>query len=165
MRFASVALIVLVTVGSTLPAVGGAAQEGPRQPPYWMSIGAGRALMRTGPARTYPGAWLYQRADLPVKVVGVFQEWRRVEDPDGTGGWMLVNLLRRTRTAYVRGPDTAEMRVSPSPGAAVSWRAAPGVVGRISECGAGWCRLDVKGKAGFVEIGALWGVDAGEELP
>jgi SH3-like domain-containing protein len=39
------------------------------------------------------------------------------------------------------------------------------VVGRLSECGGGWCRLDVKGQAGFVEVADLWGVEGGERLP
>jgi len=47
----------------------------------------------------------------------------------------------------------------------VLYRAAPGVVGRLAQCGNGWCRFDVKGQAGFVDIGALWGVEAGETLP
>ncbi len=165
MRLASLALIAVLASTTAVPASPGLAQEGARKPPFWMSIGAGRALMRTGPARTYPGAWLYQRADLPVRVVGIFKEWRRVQDPDGAEGWMLVNLLRKTRTGYVRGPEAAAMRDKPSPGAGVAWRAAPGVVGRVSECADGWCRFDVKGKAGFVETTALWGVDAGEVLP
>ncbi len=166
MRLASIAVFaVLAIAASTVPTDRGMAQDSARRLPGWMSIGAGRALMRTGPARTYPGAWLYQRADLPVKIVGEFKEWRRVQDPDGTEGWMLVNLLRKTRTAYVRGPAAAAMRDRPAAGAGVAWRAAPGVVGRISQCGEGWCRFDVKGKAGFVETGALWGVDAGEVLP
>ncbi len=105
MRLASIAVFaVLAIAASTVPTDRGMAQDSARRLPGWMSIGAGRALMRTGPARTYPGAWLYQRADLPVKIVGEFKEWRRVQDPDGTEGWMLVNLLRKTRTAYVRGP-------------------------------------------------------------
>ena len=44
-------------------------------------------------------------------------------------------------------------------------RAAPGVVGRLSECDGGWCRFDVKGQAGYVEVAGLWGVEAGERLP
>jgi SH3-like domain-containing protein len=39
------------------------------------------------------------------------------------------------------------------------------VVGRLSQCGNGWCRMDVKGQAGFVQIAGLWGVEAGEVLP
>lgn len=135
-----------------------------KKTPYFASISAGRARMRTGPGRTYPASWLYVRADLPVKVVDVYKEWRKVEDPGGTQGWMLGNLLSETRTAYVRR-EIAELRDRPSAGARVMWRAEPGVVGKLSECGGGWCRLDVRGQAGFVETVRLWGVDAGETLP
>lgn len=135
-----------------------------RQVPYYASISAGRARMRTGPGRTYPASWLYVRADLPVKVLAVFKEWRKVEDPGGTQGWMLANLLSEARTAYVLD-RIAELRERPAPGARVLWRAAPGVVGKVGQCGGGWCRLDVKGQAGFVETARLWGVDPMEALP
>lgn len=157
MRIA-VALVALSLAATT------SAQE-KREPPYWASISAGKARMRTGPARTYPASWLYQRADLPVRVVAVFKEWRKVQDPDGTEGWMLGNLISSTRTAIVRSAEPAAMRERPAAGAKLLWRAAPGVVGRVSQCGGGWCRFDVKGQAGFVEVGGLWGVEAGEQLP
>lgn len=140
------------------------AQEA-QKPPYWASIRAGQARMRTGPARTYPASWLYRRADLPVRVVQVFKEWRKVEDPDGTQGWIQGNLLSSVRTALVRGTAPAVMLERPEAGARVLWRAAPGVVGRLSACGNGWCKLDVKGRAGFVELGSLWGAEATEVLP
>ena len=141
------------------------AADSARKPPYWASITASRARARTGPARTYPAAWEYRRAELPVRVVAVFKEWRRIEDPDGTGGWMQANLLSSTRTAVVRGPAPVAMLEQPMTGSALKWRAAPGVVGRISQCGGGWCRLDVHGRAAFVEQAGLWGVDPGETLP
>lgn len=141
------------------------AADAKKTPPYYASIAAGRARMRTGPARSYPASWLYQRANLPVKVVAVFKEWRKIEDPDGTQGWMQANLLSEARTAIVRSPQPIEMRDRASTGAHVMWRAAPGVVGSLSQCTNGWCRLDVKGQAAFVEIAGLWGVEAGESLP
>ena len=136
-----------------------------RAVPYWASIGAAQARMRTGPARTYPATWLYRRADLPVRVVQVYKEWRKVQDPDGAEGWMQGNLLRDTRTAVVTGSEPIALRERPSPGARLAWRAAPGVVGRISQCGNGWCRFDVKGQAGYVEVAGLWGAEPGEALP
>jgi SH3-like domain-containing protein len=133
--------------------------------PYLASIQASRARMRTGPARTYPASWLYQRAGLPVRVIATHKEWRKVEDPDGTQGWMQGNLLSDTRTAIVRARAPLDMRERPSASAKLMWRAAPGVVGRISQCGGGWCRFDVMGQAAYVEIGGLWGVEPGETLP
>lgn len=156
MRPAAIALIV-VTFAATV-----AAAADKQKPPYFASIGAAKARMRTGPALTYPASWLYQRADLPVRVVAVFKDWRQVEDPDGAKGWMQAKLVAATRTAIVRPGEPAAMREHPGPGARLMWRAAPGVVGRLGQCGGGWCRFDVKGQAGFAEAARLWGVEEGE---
>jgi SH3-like domain-containing protein len=139
------------------------AQE--KKTPYWASISAGEAMMRTGPGRNFPAQWLYRRADLPIRVVEVYPSWRKVQDPDGTTGWMLVNLLSDTRTAIVRGSEARPLRREPSRSAPVAYLAPPGVVGRISKCGPEWCRIDVTGHAGFIETAHIWGVDKGETLP
>jgi SH3-like domain-containing protein len=136
-----------------------------RKPPFYGSIAPAKARMRSGPARTYPVSWLYQRADLPVRVVAVFKEWRKVADPDGTEGWMQGNMVSERRTAIVHGGQPVAMLDRPVPGGRLMWRAAPGVVGRINECAGGWCRFDVKGQAGYVQISGLWGVDPGEVVP
>ncbi|MFE8582742.1 SH3 domain-containing protein [Sphingomonas sp. NCPPB 2930] len=156
-------MAVFLSAGPIAPAAIAAPEK--RAIPYYGSIGASLARMRTGPARAYPASWTYRRPDLPVKVVAAFKEWRKVQDPDGTEGWMLAVLLRNTRTAIVRGTEPLPMRSAPNETAKTLWRAAPGVVGRISECNGGWCRLDVKGQAGFVPVGSIWGVEPGEVVP
>ncbi len=135
-----------------------------RDPPYWASISASQAMMRTGPGRNYPATWEYRRADLPIKVIEVYQNWRKVEDPGGTTGWIHVNLLSATRTALVTGDEVREMHEKPDPASAVRFFAEPGVVGRLSDCSRSWCRLDVNGRRGFIRIEHIWGLDAGESF-
>lgn len=154
-------MVVALVLGVTAIAEAWAQQ---RKPPYFASISAGKAYMRTGPGRNYPSSWLYQRADLPVKVVEIYNDWRKVEDPDGTQGWMQVALLSSERTAIVVG-SIVELRDTPRLNARINWRAAPGVVGRISKCQRGWCWFDVRGRAGYVEQNRIWGTEPGEELP
>ncbi|USI73111.1 SH3 domain-containing protein [Sphingomonas morindae] len=153
--------VALALGASTLAAA--PQMPGARPTPYWASLSAGEARMRTGPGRNYPANWLYRRQGLPVQVIEVYPGWRKVRDPDGETGWMIQNLLGAQRTAMVRG-ETAPLRDSPSPTAPILWRAEPGVIGRVSKCGGGWCRLDVEGRAGFVETSRLWGVDPQETL-
>ena len=155
---------VVAVAATSLAASAQPAGDTKKKPAYFASITAAKARMRTGPGRTFPASWLYVRPGLPVRVVDSFKEWRKVEDPDGTQGWMQANLLSATRTALVRG-EPAPMLDRPVAGARVLCRAAPGVVGRVSACGNGWCRLDVKGRAGFVELASLWGVEPTEALP
>lgn len=157
MRFWGWLLLGVAALGLAVPAL---AQ---RKPPYFVSIKAEKARMRTGPGRNYPASWLYQRRDLPLKVIDIYGEWRKVEDPDGTQGWMLANLLDDARTAMVVG-TILEMRDAPRFNGRVSWRAAPGVVGRISRCGGGWCWFDVRGRGGYVEQSHIWGTEPGETV-
>ena len=135
-----------------------------KKPPYWASISAGKAMMRSGPGREFPARWQYQRAGLPVKVIETYPNWRKVEDPDGEKGWIQGNLLSEDRTALVVGA-IREMRASADENAAVVWRAQAGVVGKISQCARGWCLFDVKGRSGYIQVAHIWGVGADEKLP
>lgn len=145
-------------------AAAGASAQPQRETPYWASIQSGRAMMRSGPGENYPGQWLYVRADLPIRVVEVYRSWRKIEDPDGTQGWMLVSLLSAARTAIVRGREPADMHERPDGTSTVSYRVEPGVVGRLSQCGNGWCRLDVRGRVGFIRTDRIWGINRDETL-
>ena len=132
------------------------AQE--KQPPYWASIASGQAMTRTGPGKNYPGVWLYQRRDLPIRVVKKYEHWRLIEDPDGARGWMLVTLLSDRRTAIVKPGDPRPIRVQPNDGAKVRYLAEHGVVGRIDKCGNGWCRIEIGNRGGYIHMSDLWGV-------
>jgi SH3-like domain-containing protein len=154
------AVIFIALAALVFPAV----VEAQRKAPYWSSISAGKARMRTGPGREFPATWLYQRADLPVRVIETYPNWRKIEDPDGTKGWVQANLLSDARTALVTG-GVRELREAADASATVVWRAEPGVVGRISQCTRGWCLFDAKGRAGFIQVAHLWGVATDERIP
>jgi SH3-like domain-containing protein len=155
----AVAALVLVAVTA-----GSAVAKEERKTPYWASISAGQAMMRSGPGRNYPAKWLYGRADLPVKVIKTYPDWRKVEDPGGETGWMLQRLLSDTRTAIVTSPEPAPMHEKPESGSRIAYQAEKGVVGRISACSGGWCLFDVGGRKGYLTVDRVWGVDPGEDL-
>ena len=145
-------------------AVGPAQAQEERPTPYWASISAGKALMRTGPGRNYPATWLYVRADLPIRVLETYPNWRKIRDPDGTTGWMLQRLLSDTRTALVTGSAPRPMRHDPAENSRIRYFAEPGVVGRLSRCGGGWCLLEVGRRRGYIRAEHIWGLDPGGTL-
>lgn len=157
-------LATVLAVGAAVAAMAGAEAQRTRPTPYMASIAAGRAMMRTGPGQTYPGRWLYVRPDLPIRVVEIYRNWRKVQDPDGTTGWMMVGLLSDQRTAIVRGNAARPMHEAPDESSPVRFRAEPGVVGRVSRCAGGWCHFDVRGRGGYIRIDQVWGVDPGETI-
>ncbi|MEO7364898.1 MAG: SH3 domain-containing protein [Sphingomicrobium sp.] len=151
---AATALLFLATVAS--------AQD--KKPPYWASIASGEAMMRTGPGRNYPGTWLYKRRDLPVRVVKTYPNWRMIEDPDGTRGWMLVTLLSDQRTVIVKPGYPRSIYAEASATSRVAYTAEPGVVGRIDKCDAGWCHIAIGKREGFIVQGDVWGTEKGEQF-
>ena len=153
-----------VAVALGVLSLAAAEAQRPRETPYWASISAGRAMMRTGPGRNYPATWLYIRPDLPIRVVEVYQNWRKIQDPDGTTGWMMAQLLSEARTGIVRGDEPRPMHEQADDRSTVRYRAEPGVVGRVSRCAAGWCHFDVRGKGGYIRVGHIWGVEPGESI-
>lgn len=156
--FARGLLTAFLMLGVAAPAL---AQD--KQPPYWASIASGQAMTHTGPGRNYPNVWLYQRRDLPVRVIKKYETWRLIQDPDGAQGWMLVTMLSDRRTAIVRPGKPRPIRTDPSDGAKIRYLAEHGVVGSIEKCkGDGWCQIEIGKKVGYVRTSDLWGVGENE---
>lgn len=153
-RLLCAALICLATAAS--------AQD--KVPPYWASIASGEAMIRTGPGRNYPGTWLYQRRDLPVRVVKIYSSWRLIEDPDGTRGWMLVTLLSDRRTALVKPGQPRPIHDKRDAASRVAYLAEPGVVGRIEDCDGDWCQIEIGKRRGYIARAALYGLDGSEVI-
>jgi SH3-like domain-containing protein len=151
------AFTAFLIVAAAAPAL---AQD--KQPPYWASIASGQAMTRTGPGKNYPGVWLYQRRDLPIRVVKKYENWRLIQDPDGAQGWMLVTLLSDRRTAIVKSGDPRPVRVDPSDGAKVHYRVEHGAVGRIDKCSNGWCHVEFGKREGYIRTSDVWGVSENE---
>ncbi|GAA4005018.1 SH3 domain-containing protein [Sphingomonas humi] len=149
-------------VGLGLLALAASASAQDRPVPYWASIQSGEAMMRTGPARTYPGIWLYQRRDLPVRVLKRHENWRLIQDSEGTQGWMLRTMLSDTRTALVRGSSPRPVHANAEEGSRVRYLAEPGTVGRVDDCGDGWCHIKFGNKEGHIKVADLWGVEPNE---
>ena len=154
--------VIFLVLASAL-AMPAAAQD-EKKVPYWASIASGEAMTRTGPARTYPGIWLYKRRDLPVKVVQRHENWRKIEDPEGDQGWMLVTLLSDRRTAMVKDGAPREVRSDASAGSSVRYRVEAGSVGRIDQCDGQSCHIAFGKKDGWMAQSDLFGPEPGETI-
>lgn len=143
--------------------VADAARAQDREVPYWATIrpSASALNMRVGPSADYPVSWVYKRPGLPVKVLRVHESWRLVQDPGGTKGWVASRLLSPERGAIVTGGRPVPMRDGASGDAPLKWFIEAGVVGKLGDCVAGWCRFSAGVHEGWVQQARLWGVDRG----
>ncbi len=135
---------------------GALAQDGKSAGPYWVSTSKDKANMRVGPGRDFGVTWTYMRKGIPLKVLRVIDSWRLVEDKDGARGWILQQFLSRDRGGIVTGSITG-LRANKDGSGRVLWRVEPGVIGKLGDCGAGWCAFDIDGRKGFIRAASVWG--------
>ncbi|MBX3445692.1 MAG: hypothetical protein KF765_02970 [Parvibaculaceae bacterium] len=171
--------LVFVLAGGPAPAqaAGAAAEAMPeRRPgpstglpvPRFVSLKSSKANVRRGPGSDFPIDWVYRKSGLPLEVIAESNNWRRVRDHEGDGGWIWHTMLAGERSVIV---DAAEndggpvaLRSAPRGDAAVVAYAEKGYIARLKSCRARWCRLDIRGLEGWIAQDQLWGVYAGEEF-
>ncbi|MEL6280654.1 MAG: SH3 domain-containing protein [Pseudomonadota bacterium] len=131
--------------------------------PRYASLKAERVHFRKGPGRDYPIAWTLTRENLPVRIIGEFGNWRRVELFDGERGWIHRALLSGRRHAVSREGLIAlySRRDAEAPPLAAVPEAAPM---SILSCEIDWCELAIGGYRGWAPKRNLWGVGANEEI-
>jgi SH3-like domain-containing protein len=129
--------------------------------PRYVSMKASEGYARRGPSSTHRIDWVFTRRHMPLRVVGEYGHWRRVQDREGAGGWMHYSLLSGNRTVIVED-ELLDLRRRPDAAAPVTARLEPGVVAWLGDCADGWCALEVEGASGWARTEALWGVAAAE---
>jgi SH3-like domain-containing protein len=135
--------------------------------PRFVSLKAGRVNVRVGPGQDYRVAWVFTRSGLPVEIVQEFDNWRRIRDSDGTEGWVFHSLLIGKRTAVVAPWQTGDplpLRAEPTDTGEITAYLQPKVVGLVSKCEGGWCRLSDSRFRGWIQQDRLWGVYPDESV-
>jgi SH3-like domain-containing protein len=136
--------------------------------PRFVSLKADEVNVRKGPGWDHGVAWVFRRAGLPVEVIAEFDVWRQVRDSEGATGWVIGSLLSGRRTVLVAPWEaktrTVELYESASKSSAIDARLAPGVLGDVSVCDGGWCRIKAGGVAGFISQEMVWGAYPGETI-
>jgi len=131
--------------------------------PRYVSLKTNEGNARRGPGLTHRIDWVFSRAGMPLRITAEYENWRRIEDAEGAGGWVHYSLLSGTRTALVAA-DMLDLRATPLLESTVVLRAEAGVIARLLECRPDWCRLSIADEKGWAQKSVLWGVDPGESF-
>lgn len=129
--------------------------------PRYVSLKANEANVRRGPSRSHRIDWVFQRRDMPLRVVGEYGHWRRVVDRESMGGWVHYSLLSGNRTVIV-DEDLLVLRGQPVDGSVEVAMLELGVIANLGACSVDWCRLRAGGYRGWAPKSALFGVAANE---
>lgn len=129
--------------------------------PRFAVVRAEETNVRTGPGSRYPIDWVFKRKGMPVEIVGEYENWRKIRDWQGAGGWVHQSLLSGKRYVIVT-TARAPLRKTPSANAAEVARMEVEVVAQVKSCSGDWCRVQASGHIGWIERRHVWGVYKGE---
>ena len=125
--------------------------------PRHVSLKVKEANARRGPSLSHKIDWIYKRQNMPLEIYAEYENWRRVRDFEGLGGWVHYTLLSGTRYVLVKN-ELLEMRLLPSIDAQVIAKVPQHNIATLDKCNKDWCRIIDDGYKGWVPKNGIWGV-------
>ena len=125
--------------------------------PRYVSLKVKEANARRGPSLSHKIDWIYKRQNMPLEIYAEYENWRRVRDFEGLGGWVHYTLLSGTRYVLVKN-ELLEMRLLPSIDAQVIAKVPQHNIATLDKCNKDWCRIIDDGYKGWVPKNGIWGV-------
>ena len=125
--------------------------------PRYVSLKVKEANVRRGPSLSHKIDWIYKRQNMPLEIYAEYENWRRVRDFEGLGGWVHYTLLSGIRYVLVKN-ELLEMRLLPSIDAQVIAKVPQHNIATLDKCNKDWCRIIDDGYKGWVPKNGIWGV-------
>ena len=125
--------------------------------PRYVSLKAKEANARRGPSLSHKIDWIYKRENIPLEIYAEYENWRKVRDFEGFGGWVHYTLLSGIRYVLVKD-ELLDMRLLPSNNAQVIARVPQHNIATLDKCNIDWCRVTDDGYKGWVLKSGIWGV-------
>jgi SH3-like domain-containing protein len=125
--------------------------------PRYVSLKVKEANARRGPSLSHKIDWIYKRQNMPLEIYAEYENWRRVRDFEGLGGWVHYTLLSGSRYVLVKN-ELLEMRLLPSIDAQVIAKVPQHNIAALDKCNKDWCRIIDDGYKGWVPKNGIWGV-------
>ena len=129
--------------------------------PRYVSLKVKEANARRGPSLSHKIDWIYKRQNMPLEIYAEYENWRRVRDFEGLGGWVHYTLLSGIRYVLVKN-ELLEMRLLPSIDAQVIAKVPQHNIATLDKCNKDWCRIIDDGYKGWVPKNGIWGVYVNE---
>ena len=125
--------------------------------PRYVSLKTNEANARRGPSLSHKIDWIYKRQNMPLEIYAEYENWRRVRDFEGLGGWVHYTLLSGKRYVLIKN-ELLEMRLLPSVESQVIAKVPQFNIANLDKCNKDWCRIIDNGYKGWVQKSEIWGV-------
>ena len=122
---------------------------------YYLILKNNEVNVRYGPGRDYPIKYVYNKKNLPVKIIDKKENFRKIIDFKKNNGWIHASQLKKGKS-FILLKDQI-LFSSPTKYSKPLLKIAKGRLLLVKKCKAKWCKVKTKKYTGWLEAKNVWG--------
>lgn len=126
--------------------------------PRYVTIKFNEVNARTGPTEDCPIEWVFIKKGEPVEVIAEYDQWRKIRDINGEGGWVHSRVISGNRSVVFVAKNTMPLVASPGKYDQIVAKLIPQIRCSLIKCEKDWCKVNCKSHKGWIARKFLWGV-------
>ena len=121
----------------------------------FLSLKKSKVNVRYGPSFESPVKFIYNKIDLPIKLIDKKENWRRILDVKNNSGWIHSSQLKPINSIITLSDKILFKRptIFSKPIAKIK----KGRVLIIQNCQTNWCKIKTDNIKGWIQRKNLWG--------
>ena len=121
----------------------------------FLSLKKYKVNVRYGPSFESPVKFIYNKIDLPIKLIDKKENWRRILDVKNNSGWIHSSQLKQINSIITLSDKILFKRptIFSKPIAKIK----KGRVLIIQNCQTNWCKIKTDNIKGWIQRKNLWG--------
>ena len=121
----------------------------------FLSLKKNKVNVRYGPSFESPVKFIYNKIDLPIKLIDKKENWRRILDVKNNSGWIHSSQLKQINSIITLSDKILFKK--PTIFSKPIVKIKKGRVLIIQNCQTNWCKIKTDNIKGWIEKKNLWG--------
>ena len=123
---------------------------------YFLMLKNSKVNVRYGPSFDYPVKFFYKKINLPIKVIDIKENFRRIIDHKKNCGWIHISQLRKANSLIVLEDKILFKNNSKFSKPIIILE--KGRLVLIKKCISNWCNIKTDKYRGWVQTDNVWGI-------
>ena len=123
---------------------------------YYLTLKYNKVNVRYGPGRDYPIKYVYNKKNLPLKVIDKKENFRKIIDFKKNSGWIHTSQLKKNKSFILL--EDQILFSNPTKHSKPLFKIAKGRLLIVKKCKKNWCRVKTENFLGWVKINEIWGL-------
>ena len=122
----------------------------------FLSLKNKKVNVRYGPGFNYPIKFIYKKKFLPVKIIDLKENFRRIIDFKKNSGWIHISQLKKSNSLIVLKDKIVFKKASKFSKPIIKLE--KGRLAIVKKCVRDWCKVKIDKYVGWIKTNNTWGI-------